>query len=615
MTRGSARRVGRGLLFVLGALAFSSAIGNRLEALDDARIILGQPFLRSVTLANLVKCVWPLPVREEWLPVRDLTLMADFALHGGRPEGFVATNLLLHGAVVVAVYGLLRRALRRTPRREAAAAAGAALFAVHPMHLESVVWASGRKDLLVALFVVLAASRWLDAGRARRTDAERRRRLEALALGATALLCKASAVCLPLLLVAADLAFACASGRAPERAPAGSSAPGAERVDAGPRGAPSPRHPARPGEARAWARRLLWLAPLAVTCGLFTRGYTHLLAEFARGSGDVIVKQFPGSSPLVTIVCTDAHVVRQYLQRLVLPLDLHPFSDQGYRTGLDGEVALGFVVCAAALVGLIALTWRRPGPAFLVAWSWLALTPFLNLVPHGIPYAERYTHLASVGVCGLLGLVVVRAGTILARRRADRLRVTGVVLGGVVFLWTFACLGEARSFATGETLWTRVVRGEPDNAVALSGLGVAVLDREPQRAQKLFERALAKDPSRHTAAYHLGLLAERAGQLDEALRRYREAARARPSHVGSLTGAARVLAKQGRWEAAVALQEEVMTRWPESAARAAWDRASTLEQAGQAEVARQAWRQYLERWGRRAGEETWAAEARSRLSR
>lgn len=578
MTRRSARRLARGLLFALGALAFSSAIGNRLEALDDARIILGQPFLRELTLRNLVTCVWPLPVREEWLPVRDLTLMADFALHGGRPEGFVATNLLLHGAVVVAVYGLLRRVLRGTRGREASAAAGAALFAVHPMHLESVVWASGRKDTLVALFVVLSASRWLDAGRTGGA-AERRRRLAALALGATALLCKASAVCLPLLLVAADLLVV------------------------------------RPATNRAWLRRLLWLAPLGVLCGLFARGYTHLLAEFARGSGDVIVKQFPGSSPLVTIACTDVHVVRQYLQRLVVPLDLHPFSDQGYRTGLDGEVMLGAVVCAAALAGLVALTRRRPGPAYLVAWSCLALTPFLNLVPHGIPYAERYTHLASVGVCGLLGLVVLRGGAVLARRRADRVRVTGLVLAGIVGLWTFACLGEARSFASGETLWTRVLRGEPDNAVAASGLGVALLEREPERARRLFERALAQDPSRHTAAYHLGLLAERAGDLDEALARYRQAARARPSHVGSLTGAARVLAKQGRWDAAVALHEEIMTRWPESAARAAWDRASTLEQAGQADAARLAWRQYLERWGRRPGEERWAAEARARLSR
>lgn len=580
MTRRSARRLGRGLLFVLGALAFSSAIGNRLELLDDARIILGQPFLRAVTLRNLVTCVWPLnPVREEWLPLRDLTLMADFALHGGRPEGFVVTNLLLHGAVTVAVLGLLRRALRGTPEREVAALAGATLFAVHPIHLESVAWASGRKDSLVALCVVLAASRWLDAGRTARREQERRRRLQALALGAAALLCKASAVCAPLLLVAADLLVV------------------------------------RPAPGRAWARRLLWLAPLGVTSALFARGYTRLLAEFARLSGDVVVKQFPGD-PLVTIACTDAHVLRQYLQRLVVPLDLQPFSDQGYRTGLDGEVALGLLVCAAAVVGAVALLRRRPGLQWLAAWSALAMTPFLNLVPHGIPYAERYTHLASVGACGLLGVVVARCGAILSRgRRRDLTRVTGLILAPLAGLLTFACLTEARSFKSAETLWTRVLRADPDNAFAAAALGRALLDREPERAAKLLERALAKDPGRYTAAHDLALLAERAGRLDEALARYRDAARARPSHVGSLVGAARVLAKQGRWEAAVALHEEVMTRWPEAAARAAWDRASTLEQAGQQDAARLAWRQYLERWGQRPGEERWAAEARARLAR
>lgn len=134
--------------------------------------------------------------------------MANFALTGDGPTGFVAGNLLLHAAVVLAVHALALRLLRRAggpptlaPR---AAFLAAALFAVHPIHAEAVVWISARKDSLCLLFYLLSVCAYLDL----LESGDRRRYGWTLLWAVCALLSKASAVSLPLTLLAADLLLA-----------------------------------------------------------------------------------------------------------------------------------------------------------------------------------------------------------------------------------------------------------------------------------------------------------------------------------------------------------------------------------------------------------------------
>jgi hypothetical protein len=190
--RGSAELPGTPVLCLAIAAAaivpFLSALGNDFLTWDDNIIILGQPFLREPTLENLWRILSPVPAREEWLPLRDLTLLANFAIFGPDPFWFAVGNVLLHAGAAVAVFFLLRRLVAS----RVAAFLGALVFAVHAVHVESVTWLSGRKDPLSAIFIVsalVAHIRWREG---------RGRYATVLPLLALALLSKASAFVFPL---------------------------------------------------------------------------------------------------------------------------------------------------------------------------------------------------------------------------------------------------------------------------------------------------------------------------------------------------------------------------------------------------------------------------------
>jgi hypothetical protein len=111
-TRGGGRRRTAFLLGVVAAAAALPHLGvvcNDFLTWDDSIIILGQPFLRELTFENLARIFSPFPAREEWLPVRDLTLALNFALFGEDPAWFGAGNLLCHVAVALAAFFLFRR--------------------------------------------------------------------------------------------------------------------------------------------------------------------------------------------------------------------------------------------------------------------------------------------------------------------------------------------------------------------------------------------------------------------------------------------------------------------------------------------------------------------------
>lgn len=560
-------------LFLLGVLAFASAVGNRPEALDDQRIVYGQAFLRDLSARSLFTCFSPTPAREEWLPLRDLTYMVDFAVHGARPAGLVLGNLLLHGAMVLAVHALARRVLAGRRGAEAAALAAAALFAVHPVHAESVAWISGRKDSLSGALIVLCVVVAIDALRAR-GEVRVRRLLLTYLLAAAALLSKASAVSLALLLPAADLLL---------------------------------------GPARPLTHRALTWAPLVLGTALFARGYTGLLRAWGAAHGEAVIDAFPGD-PLWTVLLTDAHVTRQYLQAVVVPVEARLFSAQPYKTAFDADVGLGLVVTLAALAGAVALARRSRALGFAAAWFFLALVPFLNLAPHGIPFAERYAHLASVGACVLAAVALQAVAGRVAPSRARPARALALLLAPLVLVGTWRCLRLGRAFETGETLWTHVLAREPENVVALTALGAWWDDRDPAEAERVTRRALALDPARPSAHSNLARLLERRGALDEALEHRVAAARAQPSNPGLLLGAASTLRALGRVDEALRLYDEVLARWPAAGARAAWNRALLLEEAGDAGGARAAWALYLTRYGRLPGEAEHAAAARARPS-
>ncbi len=571
------------LVFLAGTLVFVTALGNGFIGIDDDRVLVEQPFLRALTPANLWRCLSPWPAREEYLPLRDLTYMLQFALTGDRPWGFVAGNLLLHGAASVAVLGLFRRLLAWPgalspavlPRaREAIALTAALIFALHPIHAESVVWVSGRKDPLSTLLVVLALCQYLDGLRA--SDGARRRGRFGLAwlLFVLALGAKASAVCVPLLIGAAEVLLA-------------------------PRGRP-------------WAARAVTVAAFAAPAALFVRFYTGLLAQFGAASAEFVVKRHPEPA-WKAILFTDASVVRQYLRRLVLPTDPQLFAEQPWRLRLDLDVVSGLLVVGLAAAGAVWLCRRRPPLGFAAAWFFLALAPYLNLVPHGIVYAERYVYVPSAGFALLAAVAAWGAAGALPRPACRRRRLA-LLVAPYLALCAVNSLRLAPALRDDATLWAHVVERQPQNVIALTSLAGAAREQgDLERARALLDRALALAPDRALVHYQLGVLATARGDHDAAFRHYHEASRRQPDAFDALSEAASALARAGRTDEAVALYEALLRRWPRLGARAAFEVAVALHQAGREEAARAAFHRYLARYGQDPREAPFAAAARRAL--
>lgn len=282
-------------------------------------------------------------------PLVSLSLMADFLLWGPRPFGFHLTNVLLHGAISVLVFLFLCRVF---PQRGGVALASALVFAVHPVHCESVAWISGRTDL-VATGLMLASLLALTAAPARRWGLPR-----SLLCFLLALFAKESALVLPLLAGAYLAAF----------------------------------------EAQ-WARRRA--GRLIVFFGLAVAFYLAMrfaVAEVKAGAVSVL-------SPAETVFSSLA-TLWLYLGKMILPVNLTAYiTNPPAASLLDPRAAAGAVVLALAVFALVRVWKRGDRPlAFTLTFALVSLLPLANIVrisgpaDMGFPAAERFLYGPSIAL-------------------------------------------------------------------------------------------------------------------------------------------------------------------------------------------------------------------------
>lgn len=583
-------------------------LGNDFLDFDDGKVILQQPFLRDP--GGFLQCFWPYPLREEPLFLRDLTYWVSFQLHGEWAPGFAAVDLLLHAVSSIGVWALGRRVLARwqglsPTSAEAAALAGAFLFAVHPIHVESVAWLSARKDVLSGVLYLAGICAWLDYLKAEGSVNRRRLYLWTGVFYVGALGSKSGCVSFPLVLVAADFLL---------------------------------------GPSRSLKARVRAALPFVVLTAAYVKGYTGLLNSWDAIGGTTILEHHP--DPVWKILpITNAAVFEQYLGRMILPLDQRVFSTQGYRLEITPSVIRALVVCGGVGLGSLWLGWKERPLGFLLAWVPLALVPFMNLVASGIIYAERYAYLSSVGICLLIGVAL----TLVAQRFGSRRRLAlGLFVAALGLPAGVRASQLARAFHNDGTLWTLVLEQEPENYIALGNLAawygsdlsprpvagplppdyatrVASL-RDAARAEALHQRLLQlRSTPRNLRIY--GRFLERRGELEEALEVFKRAlGGSEGGDPKSWLSVARVYLKLSARRGheplapgepplstkALGIYDHVEARYPTRAVQASFQRAQALEFIGQRDQALEAWKDLLQRFPK---DEGLAGEGKAALGR
>jgi len=432
-------------------------------------------------------------------PLTMLSLMGDYQLYGLHAGGYHFTNVLLHTASVILLFLVLRQMTGALWR----SAFVAAIFAIHPLRVESVAWVSERKDVLSAFFFMLTLGAY--ARYVRKPDSLARYLMVAAAF-VLGLLSKPTVVTLPFVLLLLDY------------------------------------WPLRRFEQpRKLSGLILEKIPLlALAAGACAM--TVLVA------GKWITPNAHFSMPSRISNALVYYAV--YLSQMVWPEGLavaHPSPHNGLPLW---EVALA----GALLAGLSAVAWaeRRTRPWLLIGWLWYLgmLTPMIGIVQVGMfPQADRYTYLPQIGICVAITWLVAEWG---AKWQVGRVGLGGLMTA-VLAVFMVCAWKQTAYWKNSETLWNHTLGCTTGNYVARLNLGIALLQKgRMDEAITQFQQALEIKPDYADAHNNLGNVLLQTGRVDEAIAHFQNALRISPDLAVVHINLGNALMQKGRVDEAIA---------------------------------------------------------------
>ncbi|HXG91765.1 MAG TPA: tetratricopeptide repeat protein [Blastocatellia bacterium] len=462
------------------ALALVASINTLWNnfASDDTQQVLNNVFIKSFKNLSLAitSSVWSfvsfdinLTAQPYYRPLFSILFMINYALFGTSAWGWHLVNVLIHAAVTLMVFVVCKEI---TQRRWLSIIA-ASLFAVHPVHAESVAWISGVTDPLMALFLLPAFYFYL-----RYKKSGRRYQMAlVLALYFLGLWSKETAVALPLVIAYCELFhFA---------------------------------------DSASLRRRIIRLAAMA---GLFALPTAIYLFTRYNALGTLTAQdelRYPADAALLTIPIA----IAKYLKLIVLPIG---YSYQHYTPFVTSLVSLRFIaplaLVAALTIGVVMMRSRlaRLAAVWFAAFLAPALLAIRNFDPEYVAQ-ERYLYLPSMGFCLLVALAVE---WIAARRffNFSERAAAAALAALLVIVWGAAYVRLNRTWQDTITLFRNCVEVEPESAAAHSALGSTyyfagkLLDGEAE-----LRRALELDPAYPLAYLNMSYFSYQQGNADKAI--------------------------------------------------------------------------------------------------
>ncbi len=493
---------------------------------DDVPLIVDNPALRGGLTLDAIRWAFTTDLDAGWIPVTWLSRLLDVTLFGMDAGMHHLVNLVLHILNSLLVFDLFRR----MTGKKLESGLAALLFAVHPLHVESVAWVVERKDVLSAFFMLAAIEGYV-------RYVSRRALLPyacLLGLFALGLMSKAILVTFPFALLLLDF---WPFGRF---RPFGS---GGWRTPAG-------RDALPPGKLLIEKLPLFVLS--AAICVVTFQSQKRISAVTSLDTisiGDRI-----GNGLLSYIA---------YLAKTIWPSGLsvyypHPgVSPPFWKTG-----AAAAFICVLS----VAVTWRaRRYPWLFVGWFWFlgTLVPVIGLVQVGSQsMADRCMYVPMFGFCVI---AAIGAGEMASRFKAA----VPVSIGAGAWLAALtACSFIQVSYWRGSVpLFTHAAEATGENWVAFNQLGFAASDAGNDNAALVFyRRALIASPDMPEVLNNTGVSLYRLGNIDEAIRYYRKAIREKPSYASAHYNLGVALTASGRVPEAMVEYRETLRHDPSNSA-------------------------------------------------
>ena len=514
------------IVAALAALAFTPVLQNDFVNWDDRVNLLENRSYRGLSWAHLQ---WMFTTFHNSLyrPLTWITLGADYLLWGMNPAGYHLTSLILHCITALLFYFLSVRLLSLATASwphgsdravNVAAAFAALLFAVHPLRVEPVAWASGRENVVAAPFFIATLIFYLRAIAARQQTASYLKWLAAAWLSyACSLLGKGAGVTLPVALLILDFY-------------------------------PLRRLSMKTGFVPAVSRILLEKAPFFVLA--FVAG---LLAIYGKQQSRLMygLAEYGVSDRVVQTV----YGLGFYLWKNLLPFRLSNLYEIESLSPLDWR----FVSSAVTLAAITAALWiyRQRWPWALAAWAYycVILLPYVGVAQNGPQIAaDRYSYLACLPWALLAG------GALLYGWRAwqsGRVKTVVFFSGQGIAVLVLLALGviswqQSRLWRDSETLWKHALAINEKSFFAHHFLATALLTQgRPAEALVHFQRSLALNSNYVSGRIGLANALADLNELEKSAGVYRAALTLDPDASEAHYGLARVLAKRGETEAAI----------------------------------------------------------------
>ncbi len=483
--------------------------GHAFIEYDDQIYLFENPHVRSGLSLENIQWAFSSVYAANWHPLTWISHMLDVELFGMNPAGHHLTSVFLHAVNAVLLFTLMSRITGALWK----SALVAALFALHPLHVESVAWVAERKDVLSTLFWLITLHLY-----ARYVENPALSRyiyvVMAFCLG---LMSKPMLVSLPFVLLLLDFW--------PFQRPA------LWRTET--------TVPTQPETIRFLVLEKLPFLLIGVASAAIT--------IFAQQQGNAMTPLV--ASPLTERVQNALNAYAGYLGKMFWPTDLAVFYP--FQTGLPAWK----IYSAACLLGTITVVVyreRKRHPYLLFGWSWyiITLVPVIGIVRVGLQaMADRYTYMPLTGIFIMLawGMEDLLKECSARLRRLFYSMTAAVIAACILLSWR-----QISYWRDTTTLFTHALDSTAGNYMALAVLG-RHLERQGRLDEALerFDQALEIAPWYEYAKIHQGIILMNRGRLDAAIFKYNEAIIQNPTTVSGHINLGIVMGLQARHEDAI----------------------------------------------------------------
>jgi tetratricopeptide (TPR) repeat protein len=466
--------------------------------LDDDIYVTENGHVQSGISWDGVRWAFSTTYAEFWHPLTWISLMLDYQLYGLNPSGYHVTNLIFHILSTFLLFWLFSRMTERIWQ----SAIIAALFTLHPLHVESVVWVAERKDVLSSFFWMLTLCLYVYY-----TENPLIKRYWLVLFSfVMALMSKPMVVTLPVVMILLDYW-------------------------------PLRRFELKKANVILWQFKEKWL--LFTLSAIFS-----IMTIYVQNKSDITDVQYPLSSRIINAIISFV----TYLRKTFWPNDLivcYDFFDQLF----SWQVMMAFLLIV--LISAIVIIKRKQMPSVLVGWFWYSVTilPVIGIITRGFnTMADLYTYLPLTGIFIIL---VWGIPDLIKNRKVINFCLLPASLG-VLSILAFLSWHQCRYWENSMELYRHALNVASENYRANHGFGLALLkEGKIEEAIEYFNKTIRKTPSFAYAYNNLGTAYAKINLYQKALDDFNQAIKLKPRYQNAYNNRGIVYYHTGQYQKAV----------------------------------------------------------------